>query len=211
MKRPPAVPNVARRADAVDDRGWRAPPGVPGRCRAIAAHVMLQGMSHGAERHPVSHRWTRSVTAETRAPARGTGTLRTASPLRERTAGQSALLPIDAAARRPEWNGPPGVSPPQTPLESAPRCEEHVNRRADARLSRRVHAAPARDSLAPFGTLGASEGWEGQLEIAVLPQANDALQRRTNRHRHGNTSVVFAGELDGTGVALVKARESWRI
>jgi hypothetical protein len=177
MKRPAAVPNVARRAAAVDDGGWRARRAVS-RVRAVPsrhtscrkAWAMVSGDT------PVSHGWTRSVTAETRARVRRATTLRSASPLRERTAGQSALPPTHAAARRPEWNGPRGVSLPQSPLESSPRCEERVNRRTEGLPSRRVQAAPARDSLAPFGTLGASEGWEGPLEIAVLPQANDALQ-----------------------------------
>ena len=179
---------------------------VPARHTPVARHGPWR-----REARARAHRGTRSATAETRRTVRPAPTLRNASPLRERKAGQSALLPTDAAARRPEPSGPRDVSLPQTPLESPPRCEESANPTTEGLLSRRVQAAPARDSLAPFDTLRASEGWEGQLEIAVLPEANDALQRRTNRYRHGNTSVVFAGELDGTGVALVKARESWRL
>lgn len=100
---------------------------------------------------------------------------------------------------------------PKLRLKLLPPVNRARIRRQEAFFHVASGRAPARDSLAPFDTLRASEGWEGQLEIAVLPEANDALQLRTNRYRHGNTSVVFAGELDGTGVALVKARESWRL
>lgn len=50
MKRPPAVPNVARRTAAVDHRGRGARYRLPGRCRASAAHAISQGMGHGVER-----------------------------------------------------------------------------------------------------------------------------------------------------------------
>jgi hypothetical protein len=50
MKRPPAVPNVARRITGVDDHGRGARYRLPDRSRASAAHAMPQGMGHGVER-----------------------------------------------------------------------------------------------------------------------------------------------------------------